>query len=149
MEYTDYIWNVMDRREYLKRLRTGMPPVIITCAITGGVHGKEANPNLPETPDEQAQSIYEAYQAGATSVHVHARDASIGYAQPSTNPDDYKVINKKIRAKCPDLIINNTTGVGLGGGTTGIGLGGGNMKDNIKSLEANPELASLDCGPLQ
>ena len=139
MEVSDYIWNFADRREYIKRLRTGMPPVIISCAITGGVHGKEANPGLPETPDEQAQSIYEAYQAGATVVHVHARDASNGYATPSTDPDVYRDINKKIREKCPDLIINNTTGVGLGGG---------DVKENVKSLEANPELASLDCGPL-
>lgn len=139
MEVSDYIWNFADRREYLKKLRKGMSPVIITCAITGGVHGKEANPGLPETPDEQAQSIYEAYQAGATVVHVHARDASQGYAQPSTDPEVYRTINRKMRAKCPDLIINNTTGVGLSGV---------DMEENIRSLDADPELASLDCGPL-
>ncbi|MEM3004015.1 MAG: 3-keto-5-aminohexanoate cleavage protein, partial [Candidatus Bathyarchaeia archaeon] len=50
-----------------------MPPLIITCAITGGWQGKEANPNLPETPEEQAKSTFEAYEAGASIVHVHAR----------------------------------------------------------------------------
>jgi 3-keto-5-aminohexanoate cleavage enzyme len=139
MEVSHYIWNFADRREYLKKLREGMPPVIITCAITGGVHGRELNSGLPETPDDQAQSIYEAYQAGASVVHVHARDASTGYVKPSTSPNDYRVINRKIRAKCPNLIINNTTGVG----TTGV-----DMRENIRSLEADPELASLDCGPL-
>jgi len=139
MTVSDYIWDFSDKREYLKRLRTGMPPVIISCAITGGVHGKEANPGLPETPDEQAQSTYEAYQAGAAVVHVHARDASNGYATPSTESAVYREINKKIREKCPDLIINNTTGVGVGGG---------DVTENLKSLEADPELASLDCGPL-
>lgn len=140
MKESDYIWNFMNRKEYLKRLRRGMPPVIITCAITGGMQGKESNPGLPETPDEQAQSIYEAYQAGATSVHIHARDASSGYADPTTDPDVYREINRKVRAKCPDIIINNTTGVGL--------VGGDDPSENIKSLAANPELASLDCGPV-
>ncbi|MDY6851466.1 MAG: 3-keto-5-aminohexanoate cleavage protein, partial [Thermodesulfobacteriota bacterium] len=126
MTKSDYIWNFANRKEYLKKLRHGMPPVMITCAITGGVQGKESNQGLPETPDEQAQSIYEAYQAGASVVHVHARDASSGYADPSTDPEVYKEINRKIRAKCPDLIINNTTGVGLVGGT--------DPSVNIKSL---------------
>ncbi|MEM3017749.1 MAG: 3-keto-5-aminohexanoate cleavage protein, partial [Candidatus Bathyarchaeia archaeon] len=57
-----------------------MPPLIITCAITGGWQGKEANPNLPETPEEQAKSTFEAYEAGASIVHVHARDPKKGYA---------------------------------------------------------------------
>ena len=53
MEVSDYIWDFADRREYLNRLRHGMPPVIITCAITGGVHGRELNSGLPETLDDQ------------------------------------------------------------------------------------------------
>ena len=52
---------------------TKMAPLIITCSITGGQHGKEANPNLPETPQEQAQSTYDAYNAGASLVHIHRR----------------------------------------------------------------------------
>jgi 3-keto-5-aminohexanoate cleavage enzyme len=83
--------------------------------------------------------MYEAYQAGASVVHVHARDASKGYAEPSVNPEDFREINRKIRAKCPDLIINNTTGVGASSS---------DMRDNVKPLDANPELASLDCGPV-
>ncbi len=139
MEVPEYIWNFSERSEYMKRIRDGMPPVIITCAITGGMHGKELNPGLPETPDEQAQSMYEAYQAGASVVHVHARDASKGYAEPSVNPDAFREINRKIRAKCPDLVINNTTGVGAAAS---------DMRENVKPLNADPELASLDCGPL-
>ncbi|MEM1586514.1 MAG: 3-keto-5-aminohexanoate cleavage protein [Candidatus Bathyarchaeia archaeon] len=132
-------WNYNDPLEYVQRVRRGtLPPLIISVALTGGVHGKEVNPNLPETPDEQAQHAYEAYLAGASIVHIHARDPRTGYATPSTNPEDYHKINKKIRELCPDIIINNTTGGGLGLST----------EERMKSLEADPEIASLNMGPL-
>ncbi len=74
-------WEYTNPREYLRLYeKFEMPPLIITCAITGGWQGKEANPNLPETPDEQAKSTFEAYEAGASIVHVHARDPKKGYA---------------------------------------------------------------------
>lgn len=53
--------------------RSKLPPLVISVAITGGVHGKESNPNLPETAEEQAQQTYDCYNAGATFVHLHAR----------------------------------------------------------------------------
>jgi 3-keto-5-aminohexanoate cleavage enzyme len=133
-------WNYNNIQEYLELIRMGgMPPLIISVALTGGVHGKEVNPNLPETPDEQAQQAYEAYKAGAAIVHIHARDPKKGYASPSINPEDYRIINKKIRELCPDIIINNTTGGGLGQLTT---------EERMRSLEADPEIASLNMGPL-
>ena len=46
-------------------------PVVITCALTGGIHGKEANPNLPEQPDEIVEQGVAAAQAGAAILHVH------------------------------------------------------------------------------
>src|SRR3712207_3003739 len=48
--------------------------VIITCALTGGIHGKEANPNLPEQPDEIVTQGVAAWRAGAAVLHVHARN---------------------------------------------------------------------------
>ena len=69
----DTCWRFTNHREWTEHFRK-WPPVIISCAITGGIHGKEANPNLPETPEEQADSVYEAYKAGASVVHIHARD---------------------------------------------------------------------------
>ena len=38
--------------------------VIVTVAITGGIQGKWANPNIPITPEEQAQDALECYEAG-------------------------------------------------------------------------------------
>lgn len=133
-------WNYQNPREYIRLVqKQELPPLIVSVALTGGVHGKETNPNLPETPEEQAQQAYEAYQAGASIVHVHARDPDKGYASPSINPEHYRKINKRIRELCPDIIINNTTGGGLGQLTS---------EERMRSLEANPEIASLNLGPL-
>jgi len=132
-------WNYSDPREFIRMMRgQDFPPLIISVALTGGIHGKEVNPNLPETPEEQAQQAYECYKAGAAVVHIHARDPATGYASPSTNPAHYRRINKLIREKCPDIIINNTTGGGLGLST----------EERIRSLDADPEIASLNMGPL-
>jgi uncharacterized protein (DUF849 family) len=45
-----------------------MEKLIITCAITGGMHGKTANPNLPEQPEEQIRETIDAWNAGASIV---------------------------------------------------------------------------------
>jgi Uncharacterized conserved protein len=74
MKKEDYIWDYRNPYEWMTRNVTGnFPPMMITCAITGGVQGKEFNMNLPETAEEQADQVYEAYKAGAVSVHIHAR----------------------------------------------------------------------------
>ena len=57
-----------------------MAKTIITVALTGGFHGKEANPNLPEQPDEIARAALECYQAGACIAHIHARVKGSGLA---------------------------------------------------------------------
>ncbi len=131
-------WNYLDTREYLYKLARGMPPVIIAVAITGGVSGKEVNPNLPETPEEQADSVYAAYKAGASVVHIHARDPKTGYANPTSNPEYYYRINKLVREKCPDIIICDSCGIGVDTPRA----------EALRPLEANPEMASLNCGPL-
>jgi len=132
-------WDYKDIYQYDRRLRDGMPPLIISVAITGGAAGKEVNPNLPETPDEQAESVQEAYRAGAAAVHIHARDPQKGYAYSSVNPSHYREINRRVRELCPDIIINNTTGAGAGNLSA---------EERMRSLEANPEVASLNCGPI-
>ncbi len=137
MEKSEYIWDYRNPYEWMERTRTQkLPPLIISCAITGGVQGKEANENLPETPEEQAQHTYDAYKAGASAVHVHARNPEIWW-MTSSNPDDYLKINTLIREKCPDIIINNTTGGGPELST----------EQRMASIYANPELCSLNLGP--
>ena len=125
--------------EWMERVkRSSFPPMIVQVAITGGFHGKEANPNLPETPEEQADAVYAAYKAGASVVHVHARDRN-NWAQTTSSPDDYSKVNGMIRERCPNIVINNTTG---GGPTM-------STEARMAGLYANPkpDMASLNPGP--
>jgi len=130
------IWNYSDPYEYVRRVEADdMPPLIITVAITGGNAGKERNPNIPETIEEQIKSTYEAYKAGATSVHIHARDDT--GAETSTDPEKYRELNRGIREVCPDIIIGNTTGASPWG----------SREEAVKILDAQPEMCSLNMGP--
>ncbi len=60
-----------------------MQPIVIAVAITGSVPRKKDNPALPTTPAEQVESTHEAFEAGASLVHIHVRDASTR-ARPAT-----------------------------------------------------------------
>ena len=71
---TDHIWRYTDAYQSMEKIREGLPPLIICVACNGGVQGKESNENIPETADEIADSVYDAYKAGASMVHIHARD---------------------------------------------------------------------------
>jgi 3-keto-5-aminohexanoate cleavage enzyme len=135
----DTCWNFTDNREWRAHLGK-MPPVIISCAITGGLQGKAANPNIPVAPEEQAQSTYEAYKAGASSVHIHTRDPETNYNTMAFDPESYYTVNKLVREKCPDIIINNT-------GTPIFGSDDESVMDNFFAV-AQPEVASLDVGML-
>lgn len=134
--WRDFTWNYRDSYEYMDRVRGGFAPLIITCAINGGVQGRESNDALPETPEQIAASCKEAYDAGASVVHIHGRDPS-NLPMSVEDPDVYRQINALVREQCPDLIINNTTGGGPGM----------SMDSRYRCLEARPELASLNMGP--
>ena len=134
---SDHIWDYRDPYEWMRRVRTSsLPPMVICCAITGGIQGKETNPNLPETPEEQAEQTYEAYKAGASMVHAHVRDPKCWY-NCSGDTQQYRLVNGMIREKCPDIIINNTTGGGPGM----------TPQERLCVLDAKPEVATLNMGP--
>ncbi len=108
-----------------------MDKLIITVALTGGIHGKEANPALPEQPDEIIGAAYDCYNAGAAIVHLHARDRQgTGVADPAI----FRELNQGVRAKCPVVIQNTTGGPELP------------IEERITSLDAEPESASLNMG---
>jgi 3-keto-5-aminohexanoate cleavage enzyme len=111
-----------------------MRKVMITAALTGGFHGKEANPKLPEQPDEIAQAAFECYQAGACIAHIHARDRE---GKPTPDVEIYRDIKKRIREKC-NIILSFTTG------------GGPNLtpEQRIQSAFADPEIGSLNMGTM-
>ena len=85
--------------------------IIITCAITGGIHTPSMSPYLPITPEEIASESLAAAQAGAAMIHLHARDPKTG--KPDQTPERFFDFLPRIRAET-DAIINITTGGGLG-----------------------------------
>jgi 3-keto-5-aminohexanoate cleavage enzyme len=129
-------WGYTNTYEYMQRVREGFPPVIICCACNGGMQGQEYNAAIPEAPAEIAASVGAAYEAGAAMVHVHARNPEY-LPGPAKRAVDWQEVNDRIRERCPDIIINNTTG------------GGPGMTDEerLASLDVRPEMASLNLVP--
>ena len=111
--------------------------IIITVAQTGAFHGKEANPNIPLTPKEIADSAYDCYNAGAAIVHVHARDNE---GLSTNDPAIYSEIGSNIRSKC-NIITQYSTAPANPPGT--------NAEDGMKLLYykdlVKPDMCSLDC----
>ena len=129
-------WRYADAFEFMERVRAGLPPAMICVACNGGLQGRESHPALPETADEIADSVHEAYRAGASMVHVHARNPN-NLPQGATSTEVWVAVNSKIRERCPDIIINNTTGGDLQM----------TMAERLSCLAARPEVASLNLTP--
>ncbi len=108
---------------------------IITNAISGAVANKSQHPAIPYTPDEYAREAREAYDAGASVVHIHARRPD---GTPSVAVEDYRAITAAIVAEVPDIIINYSTG------TIGIP-----MAERVGHVvELKPELGALNMGSM-
>lgn len=85
--------------------------VMLTCALTGVLTDPSRHP-VPVTPEEMASSAKEAYDAGASIMHVHFRQQGPNQGRfPSWEPDLAEEIVQAIRAACPQVIINMSTGV--------------------------------------
>lgn len=112
-----------------------MEKLIITCAVTGAEVTKEQNPAVPYTVDEVIESAYQAYLAGASIIHLHAREND---GKPSHRIDRFKELIEGISKKCPDVIIQVTTG----------GAVGMNRNERLTPTNLYPEMATLDCGTL-
>ena len=125
-----------DSYDFMDKVVHGMAPLIVCVACNGGIQGKEANPHIPETADEIAESVQAAYDAGAVMVHVHARDPE-DLTKCARQVGTWREVLGKIREKCPDIIINATTGGGPGM----------TMEERLSSVEAGPEVASLNLAP--
>jgi 3-keto-5-aminohexanoate cleavage enzyme len=109
--------------------------VIITASLNGAFVNKEMNPNVPEQPDEIARAAKECCEAGASLVHVHARDEK---GQPTGTKEKFEEILAAVRGRCSEIIIQFSTG------------GGANLtiEERVRCLEAVPESASLNMGTL-
>ena len=84
---------------------------VVTCALTGVLTNPAQHP-VPVTVEEMAASAKEAVDAGASILHVHFRNQQPGMGfLPSWEPEVAKAICDAIRARCPDVILNMSTGV--------------------------------------
>ncbi|MCU0492963.1 MAG: 3-keto-5-aminohexanoate cleavage protein [Chloroflexaceae bacterium] len=108
--------------------------VIITCALTGGIHGKEANANLPEQPDEIVAQGIAAWRAGAAILHVHARTPDGGNTMDRAI---YRELHQRLCAET-DAIIQLTTG-----GSPRLPVA-----ERLNTVLLNPEMCSLNMGLL-
>ncbi len=111
---------------------------ILTCALTGVLTDPRSHP-VPVTPQELAASAREAWDAGAACMHVHFRQQGEGCGHlPSWDPALAVEISGAIRAACPGVILNFTTGVV-----------GRDQSGPIACLRAGtPEIAACNAGSL-
>jgi uncharacterized protein (DUF849 family) len=84
-----------------------MSDIIITCAITGSIHTPSMSPHLPVTPDEITDHAIGAAAAGASILHLHARDPETGH--PSAEVDHFMAFLPRIHQAC-DAVLNLSTG---------------------------------------
>ncbi|MBP7735126.1 MAG: 3-keto-5-aminohexanoate cleavage protein [Spirochaetes bacterium] len=129
-------WVPEDEPEGQEKRRGARPditrPVILTAALTGAATMKNQNPNVPYTPAEFADEAYKCWKAGAAMVHVHAR-ADNGMA--THEHDRIRATHDAIKQKCPDLIVNLSSAVGMGK----------TAEQRISQIVAvKPEMASLN-----
>ena len=110
--------------------------VIITCAVTGSIHTPTMSPHLPVTPDEIARDSVAAAEAGASIIHLHARDPKTG--KPTPDPAVFMQFLPRIRQGC-EAVVNITTGGGQGM----------TVQERLAApLRAKPEMTSLNMGSM-
>jgi 3-keto-5-aminohexanoate cleavage enzyme len=111
---------------------------VITCAITGVLTDPAQHP-VPVTPDELAREAKRAVDVGASVIHVHFRQQAQGKGHlPSWEPKVAGDCVDAIRAACPGIVINQTTGV------VGVDISG----PLACIRETRPEIAACNAGSL-
>ena len=110
--------------------------VIITCAVTGAIHSPTMSEYLPITPNEIAEDAIAAAEAGASILHLHARDPNDG--RPTPDPDVFMEFLPRIK-QSSDAVVNITTGGGHGMTLEERCAG---------ALKVSPEMTSLNMGSM-
>ncbi len=111
-------------------------PVIITCAPTGSIHTPTMSPYLPITPSEIARAAIDAAEAGASVIHLHARDPETG--KPDPRPETFMKFLPTIK-QSTNAALNISTGGGHGM----------TIQERLAAATAaSPEMASLNMGSM-
>jgi uncharacterized protein (DUF849 family) len=110
--------------------------VIITCAVTGSIHTPTMSEHLPLTPSEVAEGAIGAAEAGASILHLHARDPKDG--RPTPDPAVFMEFLPRIK-QATNAVVNITTGGGHGM----------TVAERLAApLAARPEMASFNMGSM-
>lgn len=109
-------------------------PIIVSCALTGAAADRRQCEYLPYTPVEIAEEAKRAYDAGATIVHIHAREDD---GRPSWRLPVFRAIEEEVRKRCPVLINFSTGGIGNA------------IEERTEQVEhCRPEIAALNMGSM-
>src|ERR1041385_8886379 len=107
---------------------------VVTCALTGVLANRKQCAGIPYTPAEIGEEAKRAYDAGASVVHIHARN---GDGSPTFDPRTFAAIKSEIRKRCP-IILNFSTGTVLD-----------DVSQQIAYIEeSRPEIAALNMGSM-
>ncbi|HET7411276.1 MAG TPA: 3-keto-5-aminohexanoate cleavage protein [Pararhizobium sp.] len=110
--------------------------IIVTAALTGSIHTPTMSPHLPVTADEIVRQAIDAAEAGASIVHLHARDPETG--RPSARPEHFMAFLGRIK-QASDVVLNISTG-----GSSQMTLD----ERLAPALAAEPEMCSLNMGSM-
>ena len=120
--------------------------VIITVATTGGLHGKEANPALPEQPAEIVQAMRDSYNAGASIAHLHVRDRD---GITTSNLGVYGEVLQGIADQCPGMITQVGNGIGVryvhGRDKAGLGVSQ-EERMALVNIDPRPDMLTVNAG---
>lgn len=113
-----------------------MSKIVITCAVTGSIHTPSMSPYLPVKPDEITDGALGAAEAGASILHLHARDPDDG--RPSASADHFMAFLPRLK-QATDAVLNLTTG----------GSAIMTLDDRLAAPKrAEPEMCSLNMGSM-
>jgi uncharacterized protein (DUF849 family) len=108
---------------------------IVTAALTGVLTTREQSPAIPYTPAEIGEEARRSVEAGASIVHIHARQND---GRPAYDVETYAQIDAEVRQRCPNVIINYSTGA--------IGIDRETRIQQITALK--PDMAALNMGSM-
>ena len=112
-----------------------MNKLILSAALTGAATTRAQCPSLPYTPVEIADEAKRAVDAGASIVHIHAREDN---GVPSWRTEVFEAISREVRERCPNVIINYSTGA--------IGLP---IEDRLRHIPfTKPDMAAFNMGSM-
>ena len=112
-----------------------MKKLILSAALTGAATNRSHCPYLPYSPKELGEEAKRAVDAGASIVHIHAREDN---GMPCWRTEVFEEIKAEVRQRCPKVMINFSTGA--------IGL---SIEDRIKHLPATqPDMAAFNMGSM-